>query len=82
MLSIKASSKADIRQLFTEQDILGMTKAFNLANYDDVKTHRGHLRWHSWNRRGGHFAPPKGKCPWPQSRIELFAKWMADGCQH
>jgi hypothetical protein len=23
--------------------------------------------------------PPKGEGPWPQSRIELFAKWMTDG---
>jgi hypothetical protein len=23
--------------------------------------------------------PPRGEGPWPQSRIELFAKWMADG---
>ena len=25
--------------------------------------------------------PPKGEGPWQQSRIELFAKWMADGFQ-
>jgi hypothetical protein len=24
--------------------------------------------------------PPNGEGPWPQSRVELFAKWMADGC--
>jgi hypothetical protein len=33
------SFQADIRPLFTERDILGMSKAFNLGSYDDVKTH-------------------------------------------
>jgi len=39
IMSIQTSFQADIRPLFTEQDILAMTKAFNLANYDDVKAH-------------------------------------------
>jgi len=33
---------------------------------------------------GGAVMPPplpRGEGPWPQSRIELFAKWMADGYQ-
>ena len=33
------SFRADIRPLFTELDIRAMSKAFNLASYDDVKTH-------------------------------------------
>ena len=33
------SFAADIRPLFTQRDIQGMSKAFNLANYDDVKAH-------------------------------------------
>jgi hypothetical protein len=33
------SFQADIRPLFKEQDIHAMWKAFNLANYDDVKAH-------------------------------------------
>jgi hypothetical protein len=29
-----------------------------------------------------HFTPPpRGEGPWPEARIELFAKWMADGYQ-
>ena len=31
--------QSDIRPLFTERDIHAMSKAFNLANYDDVKAH-------------------------------------------
>jgi hypothetical protein len=33
------SFQSDIRPLFTERDIRGMSKAFNLGSYDDVKTH-------------------------------------------
>jgi hypothetical protein len=33
------SFEADIRPLFTDRDIPGMIKAFNLASYDDVKAH-------------------------------------------
>jgi hypothetical protein len=29
----------DIRPLFTDRDIRAMSKAFNLATYDDVKKH-------------------------------------------
>jgi hypothetical protein len=31
------SVATDIRPLFTDKDIQGMRKAFNLASYDDVK---------------------------------------------
>jgi hypothetical protein len=33
------SFQEDIRPLFTERDIQGMRKAFNLASYDDEKAH-------------------------------------------
>ena len=77
------SFQADIRPLFTERDIQGMIKGFNLASYDDVKAHAAAI----YNRIrgiGGALMPPpppKGEGPWPQARIELFAKWMADGYQ-
>ncbi len=52
------SFQADIRPLFTERDIQGMSKAFNLGSYDDVKKHAArHLRSHSWNRRRRNAAP-------------------------
>jgi hypothetical protein len=35
------SFQADLRPLFTERDILGTSKAFNLGSYDDVKKHAG-----------------------------------------
>jgi len=35
----RTSFETDIRPLFTERDIRAMSKAFNLASHDDVKTH-------------------------------------------
>ena len=35
------SFQADIRPLFTERDIQGMSEAFNLGSYDDVKSTLG-----------------------------------------
>ena len=40
MTNMKTTSfQTDIRPLFTERDIQAMSKAFNLASYDDVKKH-------------------------------------------
>jgi hypothetical protein len=77
------SFEADIRPLFTERDIRAMSKAFNLGNYEDVKS-RAAIIYDRLRGIGGAVMPPpppKGEGPWPQSRIELFAKWMADGYQ-
>lgn len=75
------SFAADIRSFFTERDIQAMSKAFNLASYDDVKSHAPAI--HDRIRGiGGAVMPPspqRGDGPWPQSRIDLFAKWIADG---
>jgi hypothetical protein len=38
-MSKLTSFETDIRPLFTQLDIQSMSKAFNLASYDDVKTH-------------------------------------------
>jgi len=76
------SFQRDIRPLFTERDILGMIKGFNLASYDEVKAHAAAI-YDRIRGIGGAIMPPpppKGEGPWPQTRIELFAKWMADGC--
>ncbi|MGD0544835.1 MAG: hypothetical protein ABSB65_10525 [Candidatus Acidiferrales bacterium] len=77
------SFQADIRPLFTERDIEGMKKGFNLASYDEVKAHAAAI-YDRIRGIGGALmppAPPRGEGPWPQDRIELFAKWMADGYQ-
>ena len=77
------SYQADIRPLFTERDIQGMMKGFDLASYDEVKAHAAAI-YDRIRGIGGALMPPpppRGEGPWPQSRIDLFAKWMADGCQ-
>lgn len=75
------SFQSDIRPLFTERDVHGMIKAFNLASYEDVKKHAAEI-FDRIRGIGGAVMPPpppKGEGPWPQSRIDLFAKWMAEG---
>jgi hypothetical protein len=77
------SFQTDIRPLFTERDIHAMSKAFDLGKYEDVKAHANAI-YDRIRGIGGAVMPPpppKGEGPWPQSRIELFAKWMADGYQ-
>lgn len=73
----------DIRPLFTERDIHAMSKAFDLASYNDVKAHAAAI-YDRIRGIGGAVMPPpppRGEGPWPQVRIELFAKWMTDGYQ-
>jgi hypothetical protein len=75
------SFQTDILPLFTQRDIEGMRKGFNLDSYDDVKKHAAAI-YDRIRGIGGPVMPPpppKGEGSWPQSRIELFAKWMADG---
>jgi hypothetical protein len=77
------SFEADILPLFTERDIHAMSKAFNLASYDDVKKHSA-IIYDRIRGIGGAVMPPpppKGEGPWPQGSIDLFAKWIADGYQ-
>ena len=76
------SFQADIRPFFTERDIQGMIKGFDLASYDEVKAHAATM-YDRIRGIGGAVMPPpppRGEGPWPQSRIDLFAKWVADGC--
>jgi hypothetical protein len=77
------SFQADILPLFTERDIDAMSKASNLGKYDDVKTHAAIIYGRIRGIGGAVMPPPppKGGGPWAQSRIELFAKWMGEGCQ-
>jgi hypothetical protein len=76
------SFKTDIRPLFTERDIQGMRKAFNLASYEDVKVHSAAI-YDRIRGVGGAVMPPqppRGEGQWPQSNIDLFGRWVADGC--
>jgi hypothetical protein len=81
-MSKSTSFATDIRPLFTDRDIQGMSKAFNLASYDEVKAHAAAI-FDRIRGIGGAVMPPpppRGEGAWAQSRIDLFAKWVADGC--
>jgi hypothetical protein len=55
----------------------------HLGSYNDVKTHASAI-YDRIRGLGGAIMPPpppRGEGPWPQSRIDLFAKWMAEGYQ-
>ena len=51
------SYQSDIRPLFTERDIRAMSKAFNLASYDDVKAHAAVI-YDRIRGIGGNVMPP------------------------
>lgn len=77
------SYQSDIFPLFTERDIRAMSKSFNLASYDDVKTHATAI-YDRIRGIGGAVMPPpppRGEGPWTKDRIELFARWIAEGYQ-
>jgi hypothetical protein len=69
----------DIRPLFTQRDIQAMSKAFNLASYDEVKKHAAAIYDRIQGIGGAVMPPPRGEGPWPQKNIELFGRWIAEG---
>ena len=75
------SFQADVRPLFTELDIHAMSKAFDLSSYDDVRKHAAAIHDRIRGIGGAVMPPPapRGDGPWSQSRIDLIAKWIADG---
>ena len=82
-MSKTTSFAADIRPLFTDRDIQGMKKGFDLTSYDEVKAHASAI-YDRIRGIGGAVMPPPpplGEGPWPQSHIDLFAEWLAGGCQ-
>jgi len=64
----------DIRPLFREKDITSMSKAFDLASYDDVHANADQIL----TRVANGTMPCDG--PWPQARVELFRSWVDAGC--
>jgi hypothetical protein len=72
----------DIYPLFTDKDVQGMSKAFDLRSFDAVKA-RSKQIFDRIRGIGGSVMPPpppKGDGPWPQEKIDLFETWMKDGC--
>jgi hypothetical protein len=77
----QTSFETDIRPLFTQRDIEAMRKAIDLPSYDDVKAHSAAIYDRIRGVAGAVMPPPppRGEGPWPQSRIDLFGRWIADG---
>jgi hypothetical protein len=76
------SFATDIRPLFSDLDIKAMRGAFDLAEYEEVKAHSGAINDRIRGIGGAVMppAPPKGDGPWSQARIDLFGRWVAEGC--
>jgi hypothetical protein len=79
-MSQMTSYETDILPLFTERDVKAMSKAFDLSSYADVRTHAAEI-YDRIRGIGGAVMPPpplRGEGPWPQSHIDLFARWIAE----
>jgi hypothetical protein len=63
----------DIRPLFREDDKEAMDFAFDLWDYQDVRTHADDIL----ERLEDGTMPCDGE--WPQEQIELFRRWIATG---
>ena len=66
--------ESDIRPIFREKDIGSMSRAFNLASYDDVRTNAQKIL----ARVSDGSMPCDGA--WPKERVELFRSWVDAGC--
>ncbi len=72
----------DIYPLFTDLDVKGMIWDFNLRSYDDVKANADAIYARIRGIGGPAMPPPppKGDGPWSQERIDLFGRWVNEGC--
>ncbi len=66
--------ESDIRPLFREKDVNSMSKAFDLASYDDVRANADKIL----GVLSAGTMPCDGR--WPQERVELFRRWVDAGC--
>ena len=62
-----------IKALFRERDRNSMKFAFDLSSYADVSTHADAIL----ERVRNGTMPCDG--PWPEERIDVFARWVAGG---
>ena len=81
-MTTPTSFAADIRPLFTERDVQGMSRAFDLRDYEAVRAHAQAIHDRIRGIGGAIMPPPPpvGDGPWPASNIVLFDHWIADGC--
>jgi len=75
MASPDVSFAQDIRPLFRPKDIDAMKAAFDLSDYDDVKSFSGPILQ---KLRSGSM-PCDGA--WPAEQVDLFRRWVQGGCK-
>ena len=63
----------DIRPLFRAKDVEEMAFAFDLSQYEDVKSNAAGI----YDRLADGSMPCDE--PWPADNIDLFRQWMDDG---
>jgi hypothetical protein len=68
-----ASFAQDIRPLFREKDVRSMSFAFDLNDYDQVKTNADEI----YEKLISGEMPCDGA--WSQDRVALFKQWMDGG---
>jgi len=69
------SFERDIRPLFREMDRASMLKAFDLWSHSDVVVHQDPIG----SRLANGTMPCDGA--WPNDRIALFQRWIAEGSE-
>ena len=74
------SFSADIRPLFTDEDIDQMSFWCDLSNYDDVKTNAADILGRLDGSTGSIMPPESSGGPWSTDKIALFETWMKEGC--
>ena len=67
------SFQMDIRPLFTERDIQGMSKAFNLGSYDDGKKHAAAIKAEVVRADG---KPPKDNPRFVITNLKQSPQWI------
>ena len=71
------SYDADIKPLFTPTDQQHMAFMLDLWSFGDVRSNADAI----YNSLAGGTMPPPPRGPWPAEKVELFQKWIKDGCQ-
>jgi hypothetical protein len=75
------SFATDIRPLFRDDpDVAHMKPDLDLSNYADVKNNAD-LIYGTLNGIPVLMPPTESGGPWPTEKIELFKKWIDEGCQ-
>ena len=72
-MATQASFAKDIRPLFRTKDINSMKKAFDLSNYDDVRSHADAIL----GRVSAGSMPCDGS--WPKEQVDVFRRWVDEG---